>query len=239
MAYFEMAYSVMTYFEMAYFEMEYFEMAYFLNVSKNKTRLQPSWMEPSTLRPMIRDATNCSHVEEKVYYYFVWFPLTELKSWVPQAAFSLSFGFSWQPYNRPRSALFSRYWINRMSQGSRFFFSTFFCNTSTLYRMKGSDFLILWGKGATYFFLLAFFFLVCFFFKGIKAKRIKNHVTCFCSPYRTLTFFGDSSFLKNALLAPDFCSWFIFLPFIRYSLNRIPLYRFYNIIHNSLSFRRF
>ena len=80
MAYFEMAYSVMTYFEMAYFEMEYFEMAYFLNVSKNKTRLQPSWMEPSTLRPMIRDTTNCSHVEEKVYYYFVWFPLTELKS---------------------------------------------------------------------------------------------------------------------------------------------------------------
>ena len=74
MAYFEMAYSVMTYFQMAYFEM-----AQSLNVSKNKTRLQPSWMEPSTLRPMIRDTTNCSHVEEKVYYYFVWFPLTECK----------------------------------------------------------------------------------------------------------------------------------------------------------------
>ena len=158
MAYFEMAYSVMTYFEMAFFEMEYFEMAYFLNVSKNKTRLQPSWVEPSTLRPMIRDTTNCSHVEEKVYYYFVWFPLTELKSWVPQAAFSLSFGVSWQPYNRPRSGLFSRYWINRMSQGSRFFFLNIFFVIEIHYiGWKEAIFWFRGEKGRLYYFFTRIF----------------------------------------------------------------------------------
>ena len=155
MAYFEMAYSVMTYLEMAYFEMEYFEMAYFLKVWNNKTRLQPSWMEPSTLRPMIRDTTNCSHVEEKVYYYFVWFPLTECKVlsasrrlfsllWSRVAALEAAAKrlvlqiLNWK--NLPGVQVFlyvlsslyvlfclnpRKYWIERISQGSRFLFMFF------------------------------------------------------------------------------------------------------------------
>ena len=60
--------------------------------------------------------------------------------------------------------------LTECPRGPGFFSQHFFCNTSTLYRMKGSDFLILWGKGATLFFFTRIFFLVCFFFKGIKIQ---------------------------------------------------------------------
>ena len=104
----------------------------------------------------------------------------------------------------------------------------------TLYRMKGSDFLILLEKGATFFFPRIFFYFA-FFLKGLKTKIIQIHVTFFCSRYRTLNFLGDGTFLKNRTFASRF------LPLVYFStLHPIqPKYNccieFYYIIHNFVS----
>ena len=79
------------------------------------------------------------------------------------------------------------------------------------------------------------FFSLPFFLKGLKTKRIQIHVTFFCSPYRTLIFFGDATFFKNRTFASRF------LPFVYFSpLHPIqPKYNcwieFYYIIHNVVS----
>ena len=133
MAYFEMVCFEMTYFEIAYFEMVYFKMAYF----------------------------GMAYFE-MAYFLNVSKNKTRLLPWLPQAAFSLSFGISRQPYNQPcREAAGSANADLREPPCRRgFFLSTIFYYRGTLYRMKGNGFLILLKKGDFIFFPT--------FFKGLK-----------------------------------------------------------------------